>query len=286
MILRARSSPAMERCGFEFARSVLMTGSGWWSFTTTCPTAPATSDSSHCIPISPRKEVERFTHVDYEDRLALVAEFDDRFIGVGRYDRRPESDVAEVAFVVADDYQHHGIGSLLLDVLASAGRDRGMNTFVADTLRENHPMLDVFFHSGFDVASHCDYGTVSPRFPLAPDATLGGRRRPATSPLARRRPVRGRLGRSQRQEERRLIRGAVQRGSRRNHGIRCREQAYRSPSLFEIRLVSDKEHAKSGAPMAIPPSTRMPIVHARTAASGLGLARYLGPQRRVPASAE
>ena len=114
------------------------------------------------------KEVERFTHVDYEDRLALVAEFDDRIIGVGRYDRRPESDVAEVAFVVADDYQHHGIGSLLLDELASSARDRGMNTFVADTLHENHPMLDVFFHSGFDVASHCDYGTVSLCFPLAP----------------------------------------------------------------------------------------------------------------------
>ena len=36
-----------------------------------------------------------------------------------------------------------------------------MNTFVADILRENYPTLDVFFHSGFDVASHCDYGTVS-----------------------------------------------------------------------------------------------------------------------------
>ena len=44
-----------------------------------------------------------------------MAEFDCEFIGVGRYDRRPESDVAEVVFVVVDDYQHHGIGSLLLD---------------------------------------------------------------------------------------------------------------------------------------------------------------------------
>ena len=67
------------------------------------------------------KEVERFTHVDYENRLALVALVDDSIIGVGRYDREPESDVAEVAFVVADDYQHHGIGSLLLDELAERG---------------------------------------------------------------------------------------------------------------------------------------------------------------------
>jgi GNAT superfamily N-acetyltransferase len=114
------------------------------------------------------EEVERFTHVDYEDRLALVAELDDYLIGVGRYDRQPDSDVAEVAFVVADDYQHHGIGSLLLDELASVARDRGIRTFVADTLYENHPMLDVFSHSGFDVTSRCESGTVSLRFPLAP----------------------------------------------------------------------------------------------------------------------
>jgi GNAT superfamily N-acetyltransferase len=113
-------------------------------------------------------EVERFTHVDYENRLALVAELDGRLIAVGRYDRRPQKEVAEVAFVVADDYQHHGIGSLLLDELAAAARDRGIATFVANTLHENHPMLDVFFHSGFDVTSHGDYGTVSLLFPLEP----------------------------------------------------------------------------------------------------------------------
>ena len=114
------------------------------------------------------KEVERFTHVDYENRLALVAVLDDRIIGVGRYDRRPGSKSAEVAFVVADDFQHLGIGSLLLDELVTAARARGIGSFVAETLHENHPMLDVFFHSGFDVTSHFEYGTVSLRFPLAP----------------------------------------------------------------------------------------------------------------------
>ena len=112
------------------------------------------------------KEVERFTHVDYEDRLALVAELDDRLIGVGRYDRRPDSNVAEVAFVVADDYQHLGIASLLLDELVSAARDRGINEFVAETLHENRSMLDVFFHTGFDVKSRYEYGEVSLSFPL------------------------------------------------------------------------------------------------------------------------
>ena len=97
------------------------------------------------------KEVERFTCVDYFDRLALVAEVDGTLIAVARFDRHEGTTEAEVAFVVADDYQHHGIGSLLLDELLSAARERGITTFLADTLLENHAMLDVFLHAGFDV---------------------------------------------------------------------------------------------------------------------------------------
>ncbi len=121
----------------------------------------------HLLP----KEVERFTSVDYRDRIALVVEHDDRIVAVGRYDRRPESTEAEVAFVVADEYQHHGIGSLLLDELAEAARVRGITTFVADTLEENQTMLQVFTHSGFPITSHSEYGTVSLRFPIASTAS-------------------------------------------------------------------------------------------------------------------
>ena len=117
----------------------------------------------HLLP----KEVERFTRVDYRDRLALVAEHDGRLIAVVRYDRQPDSTEAEVAFVVADECQHHGIGSLLLDELASAARERGITTFVADTLDENLTMLEVFTHSGFPITRHYEYGTVTLRFPIA-----------------------------------------------------------------------------------------------------------------------
>ena len=113
-------------------------------------------------------EVSRFTTVDYEDRLALVALDGDRLIGVGRFDRAPGEAEAEVAFVVADEYQHHGIGSLLLDELVRAARQRGIDTFKADTLAENRAMLDVFHHAGFPVVSRIEYGTVGLRFPIAP----------------------------------------------------------------------------------------------------------------------
>jgi GNAT superfamily N-acetyltransferase len=112
-------------------------------------------------------EVTRFTTVDYVDRVALVAELGDRLIAVGRFDRDEGSDEAEVAFVVADEYQQHGIGTLLLDELAHAARQRNVRTFRAQTLAENHTMLDVFRHAGFPVTSSVEYGTVTLRFPVA-----------------------------------------------------------------------------------------------------------------------
>jgi GNAT superfamily N-acetyltransferase len=116
-----------------------------------------------------RAEVERFTQVDYDDRFALVVEHDDAIVAVGRYDRLPDSSEAEVAFVVADEYQHRGIGSLLLDELAAAALPRGITTFVASTLAENATMLGVFAHAGFKVTSSRDHETISLHFPIVPD---------------------------------------------------------------------------------------------------------------------
>ena len=44
-------------------------------------------------------------------------------------------DAAEVAFLVADSEHGRGLGSLLLEHLAAAGRDRGISRFVAEVLR-------------------------------------------------------------------------------------------------------------------------------------------------------
>jgi GNAT superfamily N-acetyltransferase len=120
-------------------------------------------------PVLSAAEVQRFTHVDYVDRLALVVEEDDRLIAVGRYERLPGSSDAEVAFVVADACQHRGIGPLLLKHLVVAAVKTGITAFVAQTLAENRDMLDVFRHSGFPVATTSEDGTVSVRFPIVPD---------------------------------------------------------------------------------------------------------------------
>jgi GNAT superfamily N-acetyltransferase len=89
-------------------------------------------------------------------------------VGVGRYERIPGTAEAEVAFVVTDDHQHLGIGTLLLDHLADAARSHGVETFVAQTLSDNRDMLGVFLASGFPVATSASAGTVTLRFPIRP----------------------------------------------------------------------------------------------------------------------
>ena len=114
-------------------------------------------------------EVERFTKVDYLDRFALVAEDGGHLRAVGRYDRMAGTTEAEIAFVVSDEYQHHGIGTVLLERLADVAWGSGITTFVADTLTENREMLDVFMHSGFKVSTSFEDGTTTVRFPIDPD---------------------------------------------------------------------------------------------------------------------
>lgn len=95
-------------------------------------------------------DVEYFTGVDHHDRVALVALADSTLIGVCRYDSLGTGS-AEVAFVIRDDMQGLGLGSLMLQQLAAAARERGVTRFIAEVLPENIAMLATFASSGFDV---------------------------------------------------------------------------------------------------------------------------------------
>jgi RimJ/RimL family protein N-acetyltransferase len=96
-------------------------------------------------------EVRRFTTIDYKDRFALVAVSEGKLVAVGRFDRLAAADSAELAFVVADALQGHGIGTLLLKLLIVEAQERGIRRLQADTLGTNQAMLHVFQSSGFKV---------------------------------------------------------------------------------------------------------------------------------------
>jgi acetyl coenzyme A synthetase (ADP forming)-like protein len=115
-------------------------------------------------------EVERFTNVDHDKRMALVATLRGRIIGVARYDRTEEgAQDAEVAFVVADEHQGRGIATLLLEHLAAFARTRGITRFRADTLPQNQPMQEVFRRAGFAEKAHFDQGVVNVWLDIEPN---------------------------------------------------------------------------------------------------------------------
>jgi GNAT superfamily N-acetyltransferase len=100
--------------------------------------------------------------------MAIVVEQGEQLVAVGRYDRYPGTTEAEVAFVVADAYQHLGLGTLLLEKLASRARQSGISTLQASVLAENREMLDVFRRSGLPLITANDLGVIAVRMSLIP----------------------------------------------------------------------------------------------------------------------
>ena len=117
-------------------------------------------------PRIPERDLYRFSHVDHHDRVAFLAVLGGEAIAVGRYERTPDSDDAEVAFVVTDAHQGRGIGSVLLEHLAAAGRESGIKRFHAVVLAENTGMIRVFRDAGYAVTRHLEYGEVNLEFAI------------------------------------------------------------------------------------------------------------------------
>src|SRR5438094_5595506 len=96
----------------------------------------------------------RLAVVDYNDRFALVAtthkpSSKERIVGVARYDRAPQTDVAEVAVAVIDEFQRRGLGGVLLAELARVAKTHGISTFQLIVLPENREMLGLLRKMGW-----------------------------------------------------------------------------------------------------------------------------------------
>ena len=92
-------------------------------------------------------ELRYLTEVDFRDHVAFVAvrpEEPDVLVGVGRWIRLADPEVAEIAFVVADDLQRRGLGTAIGEALADAARERGVRRFVATMLPHNLAAHELF----------------------------------------------------------------------------------------------------------------------------------------------
>ncbi len=119
------------------------------------------------------RDLQRFTRVDHDRRVALVALLGGAIIGVARYDAL-DDDNAEVAFLVEDAHQGRGLAQLLLEHLAQAARDRGLRGFVADVLPDNSRMIQVFREQGYRVSGELSDGVLRMTFPIEQTDTAVG----------------------------------------------------------------------------------------------------------------
>lgn len=92
------------------------------------------------------------------DHHALVACIRDEIVAVAGFERVDDV-TAEISLLVADGCQHEGIGTLLLEHLASVARHAGVRRFVADVLAENSVMVHVLQDLGYEMSTTFDYGT-------------------------------------------------------------------------------------------------------------------------------
>ncbi|MGW3582430.1 bifunctional acetate--CoA ligase family protein/GNAT family N-acetyltransferase [Streptomyces rubiginosohelvolus] len=122
------------------------------------------------------RDVHRFTHHDYVDRVGLAVTIGGEFIGTVRYDRiddrgRPASapaDEAEVAFLVQDAHQGRGVASALLEHIAAVARERGIRRFAAEVLPANNKMIKVFRDGGYSQRRSFEDGSVHLTLDLEP----------------------------------------------------------------------------------------------------------------------
>lgn len=112
----------------------------------------------------PPSMLAKFTLIDYDREMALVAVFrertvgadgeikeTDRIVGVSRYVTNPDQSSCEFALVVADDFNGKGLGSRLMLSIMDVARDKGLAEIDGLVLANNPGMLKLMRSLGFVV---------------------------------------------------------------------------------------------------------------------------------------
>ncbi len=103
------------------------------------------------------RQIQKFVYVDHSKDIAIVGTIPEAhgedIIAVGRYYLDMKTNRAEVAFVVRDDWQNHGIGSFLFKHLVGIAKKSGIAGFTAEFFKGNDRMQAIFSHSGYPMTS-------------------------------------------------------------------------------------------------------------------------------------
>lgn len=104
----------------------------------------------------PHSLLVRFTQIDYDREIALVAideeNPEERMLGVARVIYGPDKDEAEFAVLVGDPWQGKGIGAELMRKCLRIAKERGIKEVFGIVLPENTQMLALGKKLGFKIS--------------------------------------------------------------------------------------------------------------------------------------
>jgi RimJ/RimL family protein N-acetyltransferase len=130
------------------------------------------------------------TELDNENHLAIVAaevgprRGDETGLGLARFVRTaPGAKSAEAAVTVVDAHQGRGLGRLLLAALTLAARERGIESFQAEILESNQPMLTLLRRLGAKLDGPLEDGVLLANVPLPEIPAEGDWSALASSPI-------------------------------------------------------------------------------------------------------
>jgi acetate---CoA ligase (ADP-forming) len=108
------------------------------------------------------------SRVDYRQTFGIVATTGTagRIVGHASY-VKIDSDRAEIAFTIAEEFQGRGLGAILLAHLAEAAAENGISRFIAVVLPANYRMLGLFRESGFPVEMQADPNQITVELPTS-----------------------------------------------------------------------------------------------------------------------
>lgn len=110
--------------------------------------------------VFPHRDIQRFTNIDYRHDVAIVGIIPsvsgEEIVALAQYFLDPKTWVAEVAFLVQDEWQQKGMGTFLLDYITQIAKRRGVKGFCAKVLPSNEAMLAIFHNSGYKVNTKFD----------------------------------------------------------------------------------------------------------------------------------
>ena len=104
----------------------------------------------------PHHMLVRFTQIDYDREMALVAmdesENREKMLGVARVIGKPDGDEGEFAVIVGDPWQGRGVGAELLKRCLRIVKERGMQSVWGTALTENKQMLKLARKIGLQIS--------------------------------------------------------------------------------------------------------------------------------------